>query len=59
MPGKNTAFQSIAATLLQMIFNGGGAGVSPVKSDSLEADGSYQTSPWANVISVGEYYDNY
>lgn len=54
MNGKNNPIQSIAGTLLQMVFNGG-AMQSPVKSDSLDgADGQYgQTSPWANVISVG------
>lgn len=56
MNGKNNPIQSIAGTLLQMVFNGG-AMQSPVKSDSLDADGQYgQTSPWANVISVGRNF---
>jgi hypothetical protein len=51
MSGKNNPFQSIAGGLLTMLFNGG---TSPVKSDNLDADGGYQASPWANIISVGK-----
>lgn len=54
MSGQNNALQSFAGSMLQMMFNGGG--VAPTKSDSLDADGgSYQTSPWANIISVGKW----
>lgn len=52
MSGENNALQSIAGSMLQMFFNNGLAG--PPKSDAIDADGgSYQTSPWANIISMG------
>lgn len=52
MAGQNNPLQSIAGSMIQMFFNNGLAG--PPKSDAIDADGgSYQTSPWANIISMG------